>query len=584
MEEYIFNVLAREVYSKEYLQFDENKEISEVVTMMLKKNMKEAFFKDNEGFLTGILTLKDLASIYEEENNKYFPAKVFMKMNLITAHLEFTMHECRDLMIKEGIGRLPILENGILKGVIRKEEVRSFYYMRTERMMNQLNQLVDNSHEAFCVIDTEGIVFLWNKSSERLYDIKREEIIGKHISVHFDNALGMKVLKSKKPMKNTLHRPRKNSYVIINSFPLYVDGVFTGVVTSDRDVTEVKNLSYDLDKANEAIAMLESHIKEISGDNFKNIIGNSTEINNCIKVAKQIAKTETSILITGESGTGKEIFARAIHDYSGRKGMFVPVNCSSIPSELFESEMFGYVEGAFTGARKKGKPGLFELANGGTIFLDEIGEMPLHMQSKLLRVLQERQLRRIGDEKTIDIDIRVISATNKNLMDMVDEKSFRDDLYYRLQVVNIELPTLKERQNDIILLARHFLNEMAEKNNRRIPELDRDVINALRECKWKGNIRELKNVMEYIVVVCGEDGLATIETLPANMRFERPKDYIDKEGEYIEMDLNKAVQKLESKHIILALEESKGNKKKAAEILNIPRTTLYYKMEQYKIK
>jgi len=580
--DHIFNVMVGEVYSKEYLLLDEDTEIEEVVLAMIKANQHEVFFKNKKGELVGVITLKDLSKVYKDDNNKFFPAKTFMKSNLITVSPERTMHECRDIMIDAGVGRLPVVEDGVFLGVIREDEVRSFYYMRTERFMNQLNYLVNNSYEAFCVIDSEGIVFLWNKSSEKLYNIKREDIIGKHISEHFDNALGIQVLASKKPMKNVLHRPRKDSYVIINSFPLYVDGVFTGVVTSDRDVTEVKNLSYDLDKANEAIAMLESHIKEISGDNFKNIIGNSPKIKKCIKVAKQIAKTETSILITGESGTGKEIFARAIHDYSGREGMFVPVNCSSIPSELFESEMFGYVEGAFTSARKKGKAGLFELANGGTIFLDEIGEMPLQMQSKLLRVLQERQLRRVGDEKSISIDVRVISATNKDLADMVDNKLFRDDLYYRLQVVNIELPPLRERPNDIVLLARHFLNEMAEKNKRRIPELDKDVIHALRECKWKGNIRELKNVMEYIVVVCGEDGLATIETLPANMRFILPKDSIYKDE--IEMDLNKAVQNLEINRITRALEEGKGSKKKAAEILKIPRTTLYYKIEQYGIK
>ena len=582
MKDYIFNVLASEVYSKEYLLFDENEEVGKIVTAMLKKNMHDAFFKDDKGILTGILTLKDLASIYEEENNKYFPARAFMKMKLISADEDLTMHECRDLMIKEGIGRLPIIKNGSLKGVIRKEEVRNFYYMKTERMMNQMMYLVDYSYEAICVIDTEGIVFVWNRSCENLYDIKRKDIVGKNISEYFPNAMGLKVLGTKKPVKNALHRPRKDSYVIINAFPIYIEGEFTGVVTTDRDVTEINNLANDLDKANEAIAMLESQIKEISGDNFKNIIGNSIKINDCIKVAKQIAKTETSILVTGESGTGKELFARAIHDYSGRKGMFVPVNCSSIPSELFESEMFGYVEGAFTGARKKGKAGLFELANGGTIFLDEIGEMPLQMQSKLLRVLQERRLRRIGDEISIPIDIRVISATNKNLADMVDEKTFRDDLYYRLQVVNIELPPLRERQNDIILLARHFLNEMAEKNNRRIPELDRDVLEALRTYPWKGNIRELKNVIEYIVVVCGEDGLATLDTLPANMTTEKTKIGLD--VEYIDTDLNKAVQNLEINRISTVLKECGGNRKKAAQMLNIPRTTLYYKMDQYKIK
>ncbi|HKL11366.1 MAG TPA: helix-turn-helix domain-containing protein, partial [Clostridia bacterium] len=173
-------------------------------------------------------------------------------------------------------------------------------------------------------------------------------------------------------------------------------------------------------------------------------------------------------------------------------------------------------------------------------------------------------------------------ATNKNLADMVDEKTFRDDLYYRLQVVNIELPPLRERQNEIILLARHFLNEMAEKNNRRIPELDRDVLEALRTYPWKGNIRELKNVIEYIVVVCGEDGLATLDTLPANMTTEKTKIGLD--VEYIDTDLNKAVQNLEINRISTVLKECGGNRKKAAQMLNIPRTTLYYKMDQYKIK
>jgi len=582
MKDYIFDILASEVYSKEYLLFDENDEINEIVTTMLKKNMQEAFFKDAQGVLTGILTLKDFEYIYQDEKNKYYPAKAFMKTNLIVADERLTMHQCRDLMIKEGIGRLPIMEKDVLSGVVRREEIWRFYYMKAERMLNQMMYLVDYSYEAICVIDAKGIVIVWNNSCENLYDVKREDIVGKNISEYFPNAMGLNVLKTKEPVKNALHRPRKDSYVIINAFPIFVEGQFMGVVTTDRDVTEINNLAHDLEKANDAIALLESHIKEISGDNFKNIIGNSIKINNCIKMSKQIAKTETSILITGESGTGKELFARAIHDYSGRKGMFVPVNCSSIPSELFESEMFGYVEGAFTGARKKGKAGLFELANGGTIFLDEIGEMPLQMQSKLLRVLQERRLRRIGDEKDRLVDIRVISATNKNLAEMVDDKKFRDDLYYRLQVVNIELPPLRERQNDVILLARHFLREMAKKNNRRIPELNRDVLDALRKCSWKGNIRELKNVMEYIVVVCGEDGLATLDTLPENMKTGNKNDEI--EHAYTDKDLKKAVQNLEINRISLALEECNGNRKKAAQMLNIPRTTLYYKMEQYNIE
>lgn len=311
-----------------------------------------------------------------------------------------------------------------------------------------LKSIVDCIYEAVCVIDENGIVIVWNKGAEKLYNIAYKDIIGENIEDIFPDAIVNNVRKTGVSVENKYHSPRENSYILANSMPLYIEKVFKGAVSTDRDFAELSKLYFELENANSKLIFLENEVKKISGV-FGNIIGKSPNIVKKIDMARQIAPTHASVMITGESGTGKEVFARGIHELSARKGLFVPVNCSAIPSELFESEFFGYCAGAFTGANKKGKMGIFELADEGTIFLDEIGDMPLHMQAKLLRVLQEREIVRLGGEKNIKLDLRVLAATNKCLQEMVRESKFREDLYYRLNVVEINLPSLRERKEDI---------------------------------------------------------------------------------------------------------------------------------------
>ncbi|HBH1936572.1 TPA: sigma-54 dependent transcriptional regulator PrdR, partial [Clostridioides difficile] len=296
-------------------------------------------------------------------------------------------------------------------------------------------------------------------------------------------------------------------------------------------------------------------------------------------IAKQVARTNSSIFIWGESGTGKEVFARAIHDYSERKGQFIPVNCSAIPNELFESEFFGYESGAFTGASKKGRIGIFELAKDGTVFLDEIADLPLSMQAKLLRVLQEKEIRRVGGDTTIKINPRIISATNKDLSKMVKAEKFREDLYYRLNVVEIKIPPLRERKEDIGLLVHSFLEEICKQNNKPVLTISKDVIDIFQNYRWKGNIRELKNTIENIVVL-SQNSKIDVDDVPSYMMDSTNN---STEEEEYPLDLTKATQKIEIKNITKALKMSNGNKAKAAKILNIPRTTLYYKIDQYKI-
>lgn len=571
---------AKEVMSKRFIILNENHKLDYAIEKMITNNLTETFVNNNEEKLIGILTLTDISKIKRKGLKLDVPIKNYMITDLITIEKECPLKECRNIMRENRIARLPVIEKGKLIGVIRVEEIRDYFYMKLEENSTKMMHLINNIHEAACSIDKEGTVVLWNKSAEDLYGVSAEEILGKKLKDFFPDAIMLKILEDKKPINNMYHSPRKDSYVIISAHPIYINNEFVGVVSTDRDVTEVKELSYQLEKANTTLKFLEDEVKRYSNEDFKNIIGKSDKVVEKIKIAKQVAKTETSILITGESGTGKEVFARAVHEHSNRKGLFVPVNCSAIPNELFESELFGYEEGAFTGAKKKGKVGIFELANDGTIFLDEIGDMPLNMQAKLLRALQEKEIRRVGGEKSISVNVRVISATNRDLKTMVKEGKFREDLYYRLNVVELKLPPLRERNGDVVLLTNYFLNEICKKSNRKIPQIEQDVINILQGYDWPGNIRELKNTVEYLLVMC-KNNIIKKDIIPAHILEKTSKPIV--EDDY-PLDINLATKKLEINIIKKALKMTQNNKAKAAKLLNIPRSTLYYKIENYGIE
>jgi len=321
---------------------------------------------------------------------------------------------------------------------------------------------------------------------------------------------------------------------------------------------------------------------------FDDIIGQSWSMKQVIDFAKGVSDSPTTILITGESGTGKEVFAQAIHNASSRQNLgFVAVNCGAIPENLFESELFGYDEGAFTGARKGGKPGKFEMANGGTLFLDEVGEMPLDMQVKLLRVLQEGELTRVGGNKAIAVDVRVIAATNKNLKTLVEENKFRIDLYYRLSVIPIKIPPLRERKEDIQALINIFLQSKSMKLNKVPPILNEEITTILLRYEWPGNVRELENFIEKTVNLDGRIML-DVENEQAfrNKYLYNIVEGPEKKSENSESPSNfqaKQLEEIEKEAITKTLQHCNGNKSHAAKILNISRNTLYLKTKQYGI-
>jgi DNA-binding NtrC family response regulator len=316
---------------------------------------------------------------------------------------------------------------------------------------------------------------------------------------------------------------------------------------------------------------------------FESIIGKSPQMQEIFKLIRQVAPTKSTVLVVGESGTGKELVAKAIHNASTRSDQpFIPINCGNIPTDLLESELFGFKKGAFTGAFAT-KKGLFEVANGGTIFLDEIGSISWELQSKLLRVIQEKEFRRLGDVESIRVDVRLLAASNEDLKNLVGQGRFREDLYYRLNVIKLELPPLRERRDDIPLLAEHFLDKICADNDRPRCAVDRNAMELLAHYRWPGNVRELENVIERAVVLCADDGRITRELLPEEMTSTAEAvvrlDELPDEG----LPLKEAVADFERRLILKALKKTAGNQKRAAQLLQLNATTLNEKIKRLEI-
>ncbi len=314
--------------------------------------------------------------------------------------------------------------------------------------------------------------------------------------------------------------------------------------------------------------------------NFDNIIGNSKSFQEVLKMVKQVAPTDATVLITGESGTGKEVIANAIHLNSKRaKNPIVKVHCAALPETLLESELFGHEKGAFTGAISR-KRGRFELADSGTIFLDEIGEISPSVQVKILRVLQEHEFERVGGEETIKVDIRVITATNKDLKQLVEEGKFREDLYYRLNIINIHIPPLRERKEDIPLFVDYFLKFYNKKHNKNIQGVKEDALLVLQNYRWPGNVRELQNLIENLVILCNKKFI-TEDIIPRYLKVEGAA--LTERSEF-KIQIGATLDEIEKEAILSTLNFTNWNKSKAAKILNIGRKTLLRKLEEYGYK
>lgn len=580
ISEIIYKV--RDIMLKDFIKVREDETIRNALNRMIESYRDEVLIEDKNGELKAIFTMNDVAKIKKRGVSFDAPIIEFGNTNLHTIGSNDSARLARDIMIDNRIGRLPVLEDGKVIGIVTSNNIRDTFYLKMDEMFNLLNNVFDNLHEGVCICDEKGIVKYWNRSSEKLYNVSAEKIMNRHLGQFFPKALNLKVLNTGKRIDNVFHEPVEGKLVILSAVPIYNSkGRIIASVSTDRDITDAMNLTKQLEYEKKKVEFLEKAYKnEIASKyNFSSIVGKNKKIIDAIAIAQKVAHTSTSVLVTGKSGTGKEVFAKAIHEASGRTGNFVAINCSAIPGNLLESELFGYVEGAFTGAVKKGKIGKFEFANGGTLFLDEIGDMPLEMQVKMLRVLQDGVIHRLGSEKAINTDARIIAATNKDLKKLILEDKFREDLFYRLAVVQIQLPPLKDRKEDVKDLANLFFEQVSEQEGIKITDIEDKVYKILTNYKWDGNIRELKNVVQRMVVL-SNNGKINTDSIPEYiLESVSPEEDL---GEN-EFDLERIIENVEKRTIKEVMKMVKGNKQHAAKVLNIKRSTLYYKLGKYNI-
>jgi len=475
----------------------------------------------------------------------------------------------KTLLIRSG-------KEALIRAVFEAERVA-----RTRRnemkKTRRIKSIIDSAYEGIISINQEGKIDTFNNSAEKIFNLEAYKVIGEDITDLLPE-LGLMEAARDKQQENGKICTIGEQKVAANIIPIEVGDEVVGVVATCQKVSRIQQMEQ---KIREEI-YLKGHVAD---NTFDDIIGESNALQQAIEEAKDYAGIDSPLLIYGETGTGKELFAQAIHNAGPRKNKpFVAFNCAALPENLLESELFGYVKGAFTGAQTKGKPGFFEQAHEGTIFLDEIGEISYNIQVRLLRVIQERKVRRLGDDRIRPVDVRIIVATNKDLYQLVKESKFREDLFYRINVLNLNLPPLRERKEDIALLTEYFIKKYRYKLNKSVEGIADEGINILKEYEWPGNIRQLENIIERLIIRARSSYIMTglvresIASLQGKKEIEIDK-VIDSNKRY-EFPLTLTLEEIEKQIIRKVIEEEKGNRKAAADRLGISRTTIWRKLNE----
>lgn len=458
----------------------------------------------------------------------------------------------------------------VVQALQRAQEILNI--VKKERAnKEQLQTIINNTYEGIIALDMDNTITVLNSVAERILGMKAADVVGIGAN-ELSQLINAEGLFTEDSHSTNQIRQIGHYQVLINRIPIHSDGEYFGLVYTFQDVTKIQNI--------------EQHIRQaiyrkglVAKFSIHDIVAQSQVMQELLKRTRKFGATDATVLISGESGTGKELFAQSLHTFSSRRnGPFVAVNCAALPENLLESELFGYEEGAFTGAKKGGKLGLFELAHGGTIFLDEIGTITLNLQARLLRVLQEKEVRRVGGDRIVPVDVRIIAATNVNLKQMVEQMKFRQDLYFRLNVLNIKIPPLRERKEDIPHLVNHFLRIYNNKLNKEIKEFAPELWQWFLQYEWPGNVRELENIVERCVIITEGQ---IVDAAYLDSISEEAADCLPA-TKGIQRDLKlKTARLADMEHeIIQQLQDVVKNKSELAKILGISRTTLWKKTKE----
>lgn len=494
------------------------------------------------------------------------------------------------------INEIPIYLNEQENGLFIIFETKQLDSTDIQLLQKRIVQFENALHilsECILGVDEQGIVnFLSSSYAQFLGIDDPKDAIGKHCTEVVENTRMHIVVKTGQAEVGQIQRVN-NQNIIATRMPVIENGKVIGAIGKImfHDVEQVKVLADQISTMESKLSYYQTELKRLQEArySFQSIIGESEKMLKVKNEAMKLAKSRSTVLIQGESGTGKELFAHAIHNASPRAtGSFIRLNCAAIPRDLLEAELFGYEEGAFTGAKKGGKPGKIELSDKGTLFLDEIGDMPLDMQAKLLRVLQEKEIERIGGTKTRKIDVRFIAATHQNLFQMVQEGVFREDLYYRLHVCTIDIPSLRERKEDIKQLTAYLIGKLNTELGTFFHSIDERVHQLFASYNWPGNIRELENILERAMNMAEHDCIQA-QYLPLSLQKQNTSMNLNREESILEdkregnCSLQEEIEAAEKRAIQRALKQTFGNRKEAAELLGIHRASLYRKIEKYEL-
>ncbi len=577
-----------EAMSVEYGRVDSMMPVQEVIELMLREGWDEVIICNEQGRLSGLVTKEHLVSCISQGYDSTQPIKTLTREQVVTTRPQEDLSKARDVMRNLQIGRLPVLDDkDQLVGILTAKDVCNGFSSKLWQQGEQLSAVMENITEAIQVIDCDGMVSFWNSEAERLFGIKGRDIVGRKLADFMPDDLPLQAIKTLQTYRNVMDELGGGVPVIRNAAPVInPDGVAIGAVCTTADISEIKLLMDKLNQANQRVRNLERFMIQQGTQEYVSFYTVDPKTQRLLEQARRVALTDATVMIQGASGTGKEVLAHLIHTHSKRADKpLIEVNCSAIPESLFESEMFGYEAGAFTGGSRAGKAGKFEIANGGTLFLDEVGELPLDMQAKLLRVIQERRFYRVGGVKPIEVDVRLIAATNRDIVQLVREGRFREDLYYRLTVVTFQIPPLKARPADIPGLVERILKKLSRLYDKDIKRVDPEVMDLLVSYDWPGNVRQLQNMLESIVILMEGDVISrqTLEEVRVIDILTGEKGLPTREADtapgIFDDDLKKSTDQRERQMIIKALRDCAHNKSSAAKMLGIARSTLYYKMK-----
>lgn len=584
-------MLVSEAMMTTYRCCTKNQTLQDVLPMLTQTTSNILPVIDDANRLIGILTKNKIFKILTTQPSFDTTIETYFNPNPIYIYPNDKIVETRKLLLKHNIGHAPVVDNELNPvGLISTQQLLSAYNIYLNKFESakaweqKLRSVIEMAYDAMILVNNKAEITMVNRGFTDLFDKTSNEILHKSCTKLFPYLEIEQVIKTGVSIRNTPHII-KGQQSLISIFPILKNGETIGAIckVTYRGLTHLHEALTKVKKLEKQLSDYQNKFNEMKGTKYTlfDIAGESDSIRKIKHEATMASRTMSTVLIVGESGTGKELFAQGIHAASGQLGAFIQINCAAIPAELLESEFFGYSEGAFTGAKKGGMKGKFELAQNGTIFLDEIGEMPLQLQAKLLRVLQEREFQPIGSAKTIHLNSKIIAATNQNIEQMVKEGKFREDLYYRLNIIRLNIPPFRERLEDLSEIIQAIIDRLNQ-NGFYIKGVTHSAFTKLMRHSWPGNVRELQNVLERAANLKAgdyidahdipnfpnitEDNFSTPEAAPV-----KPEAHSYKDRLYSN----------EREMIISALSVAKGNKTKASRILGISRPWLYAKIKKY---